>query len=70
MPESMKNRNLHPIGTRVRIAQDKLSTRIGTVMEYSEDREGMWVHWDGDFIVPDMPRLIGPFRPMELKEVK
>ncbi len=66
----MKNRNLHHIGTRVKIAQDKLSKRVGTVMEYTEDGERMWVHWDGDFITPDLPRLVGGFMPMELKEVK
>jgi hypothetical protein len=68
----MKNREVYPLGTRVRIAQDKLSNRVGTVVELRQDEEcmKMWVHWDGDFICPDVPRIIGGFRPMELKEVK
>lgn len=85
MPESMKNRNLYPIGTRVHIAQDKFQQRIGTVVEYTEDEERMFVHWDGDYIhigscrafyqeatctCGAPPRIIGPFMPMELKEVK
>jgi len=71
MPGTMKNREVFPIGTRVRIAQDKLSGRVGTVVEYTEDNERMWVHWDGDFIpYSDVPRLIGGFRPMELTKVR
>ena len=69
MPESMKNRNLYPIGTRVHIAQDKFQRQIGTVVEYSESNDRMFVHWDGDFIVDSIPRIVGPFMPMELKEV-
>ena len=70
MPESMKNRGMHPIGTRVHIAQDKFLSRIGTVVEYTEDGERMCVHWDGDFIAPGIPRITSGFSPMELKEVK
>ena len=87
MPESMKNRGLYEIGTRVHIAQDKYKSKIGTVVEYSEDGERMWVHWDGDFLDyahceaswdnnepcncdNPLPRIVGPFMPMELKEVE
>ncbi len=70
MPESMKNRDLYPIGTRVHIAQDKFVSRIGTIVEYAADNERMFVHWDDDYIVDDVPRIVGPFMPMELKEIR
>ena len=51
MPDSFKNSEIYPIGTRVRISLDKGNVgRIGTVVEYTEDGEKMCVHWDGDFI--------------------
>ena len=74
MPQNegtMKNRDLLPIGTRVKPAHDKLSKRIGTVVEYTEGNDPkMYVHWDGDFIAPDVPRIIGPFMRFEIKEIK
>lgn len=66
MTETMKNRDIHPVGTRVRIAQDKLSTRVGTVVAHDEDRpERMSVHWDGDPVW----RVLSGFSPVELKQV-
>jgi len=47
MTESIKNRNLLPIGTRVRPAYDKLSERVGEVVDYTEDGQSMCVLWDG-----------------------
>lgn len=69
MPESMKNRDVLPVGTRVRLAHDKISTREGEVMAHTEDGR-MMVHWDGDMIVEGVPRVKGPFMPAEIKEVK
>ena len=69
MLESMKNREVHPIGTRVMIAQDRLSEVVGTVTGHTEDSR-IWVHWDGDIIDgdPPIPRIIGPFMACELRK--
>ena len=53
MPGTMKNRERLPIGTRVKIAQDKLSKRVGTVVKWDEDEYGkamqaVSVLWDGN----------------------
>lgn len=67
--DSMKNRNRHPIGTRVKPAYDKLSTREGTVVEWDEDEFGKAVDavsvlWDGN----EYP--YSGYMPAEIKEVK
>lgn len=64
MAETMKNRGLLPVGTRVRPAYAKLSTRVGTVVAHSEERglSMMQVRWDGDvsgcwFMIPEVRKV-------------
>ena len=61
--ESMKNREgVLPIGTRVKQSYARLSDKVGTVIEYSEDGERMVVIWDGndfpsgDYMIPEVRR--------------
>lgn len=67
--DSIKNRKRHPIGTRVKLAYAKLSTREGTVVEWDEDEFGksldaVSVLWDGN----EFP--YSGYMPSELKEIK
>jgi len=60
--ESMKNREgVLPVGTRVKPAYDKLSTREGEVVGHSEDGTQMIVKWDdrpypSSFMIPEIRR--------------
>jgi hypothetical protein len=66
MPESMKNREMLPVGTRVKPAHAKMSTAIGTVIEHSEYQGGtIVVRWDGE---PETRYHY--FMPMEIKKVR
>jgi len=65
LEKSFKNREgLLPIGTRVRPSYDRLSGRVGTVIEHSEDGNKMVVKWDDDktigpsgyFMIPEVRR--------------
>ncbi len=49
MGNSFKNRTgILPIGTRVVPTYDRITPRIGTVVEYSKNGERMVVKWDDD----------------------
>lgn len=63
MPETLKNRDAFPIGTRVKLAFHKIDINYGTVHSYSQDGR-MNVHWDGQ-LTP-----IGPYQNFELKAVE
>lgn len=59
----MKNREgVLPVGTRVKPAYAKLSTREGEVLGHSEDGQKMLIKWDdqpypsGYFMVPEVRR--------------
>ncbi len=68
---TIKNRDILPIGTRVKPAHNKFATRVGTVVEHTdEDEIRMCVHWDDDFIAPSIPRIMGPYMKFEIKEAK
>ncbi len=69
---TIKNRDMLPIGTRVKPAHNKFATRVGTVVGHSESFGDpiMIVHWDDDFIPrTNIPRVAG-FRKFEIKEAK
>ena len=59
--DSYKNRELLEIGTRVMLAYDRISTRVGTVMYHDDGR--MAVIWDGN-------NLPGYFYPAEIRIAK
>lgn len=64
MSGTMKNREVFPVGTRVKFAHEKLSTAVGTVVEHSEDGKRMMILWDG------RAYPMGGYWPPELKEAK
>lgn len=65
MNESMKNREgIFSVGTRVRPAYNKYSTREGIVIGHSEDNKRMLIQWD-DQLYPAGYFLASEVRKME-----
>ena len=46
MQTTMKNRDVFPVGTRVRPAHDRMTDRVGTVIGHATEGR-MTVEWDG-----------------------
>jgi hypothetical protein len=46
--DNNKNRDILPIGTRVKPAYAKLSNISGIVERHSEDSKTMWIRWDNE----------------------
>ena len=64
MGGSYKNKELFPIGARVMQSHDRISQRVGTVVDYTEDGERMIIHWDDDNY-PDGGRYTSELRKVE-----
>lgn len=65
MSNSFKNRaGILPIGTRVVPTYDRITIRVGTVVEHSDDGERMVVKWDDD----KNPGPSGYFTTPEIRE--
>lgn len=60
---TMKNKEVYPVGTRVRFAHEKINVREGVVVEHTEDGKRMYVLWDGN-------KYPVSLWPVEVKEVK
>jgi len=61
--ETVKNRDILPIGTRVKNAFHKIDVIYGVVVEYTEKEDKMYVLWDGQ------KTPIGPYYIYELRRV-